>query len=194
LIAKILESGKGIGSEHYQMEFFPGDDLFAVHRPRGLPIGNLTSQHWGNVYLNELDQYSKRILKSKAYIRYVDDILLFSNTTQQLHEWRKEIIQFLEQLRLKLHENRAYPRPVETGQTFLGFIVFPDHRRLKRQNGLAYRRRLKKLAEKVRLAQITGSDLRASWNGWSNHARYGNTAGLQRAILEYAGLGKEHLA
>jgi retron-type reverse transcriptase len=77
LIGRILESGRGVLAEEYEMKYFEGDDLFAVNRPRGLPIGNLTSQFWANVYLNELDQFIKRELKVKAYIRYVDDFLLF---------------------------------------------------------------------------------------------------------------------
>ena len=74
LIAKIIASGVGVQAEVYAMVYFPGDDLFAASRPRGLPIGNLTSQHWANVYMNELDQYTKRKLKCRAYIRFVDDV------------------------------------------------------------------------------------------------------------------------
>lgn len=61
LAGKIVTSGAGIQAGEYEMAYFPDDDLFAVHRPHGLPIGNLTSQHWANVYLNELDQYAKRV-------------------------------------------------------------------------------------------------------------------------------------
>jgi hypothetical protein len=61
----------------YDMVYFPGDDLFAVLRPRGLPIGNLTSQFWANVYLNPFDHFIKRILRCHGYVRYVDDLLFF---------------------------------------------------------------------------------------------------------------------
>jgi retron-type reverse transcriptase len=77
LIDRILASGQGVLSEAYDMVYFPGDDLFAVTRPRGLPIGNLTSQWWANVYLNAFDQFVKRELKCKAYLRYVDDLGAF---------------------------------------------------------------------------------------------------------------------
>ena len=73
LFRKIIRSGENIHHKEYQMVYFTGDDLFAVSRKRGLPIGNLTSQFWANVYLNELDQFVKRELRCKAYVRYVDD-------------------------------------------------------------------------------------------------------------------------
>ena len=60
LIEKILQSGIGVLSEEYEMIYFPGDDLWSVHRPRGLPIGNLTSQFWANCYLNPFDHFVKR--------------------------------------------------------------------------------------------------------------------------------------
>ena len=60
-------------SEEYDMVYFPGDDLFAANRPRGLPIGNLTSQFWANCYLNAFDHFVTRELGCPAYLRYVDD-------------------------------------------------------------------------------------------------------------------------
>jgi RNA-directed DNA polymerase len=73
LCDQILASGVGVLSEVYEMVYFTQDDLFAASRPRGLPIGNLTSQFWGNVYLNGFDHFVKRELRCPAYLRYVDD-------------------------------------------------------------------------------------------------------------------------
>jgi retron-type reverse transcriptase len=73
LIERIIQSGIGVLNEAYDMAYFPGDDLFAVNRPRGLPIGNLTSQFWANCYLNEFDHFVNRELGCRAYLRYVDD-------------------------------------------------------------------------------------------------------------------------
>ena len=73
LCQTILDSGRGVLSEAYDMVYFPGDDLLAAARPRGLPIGNLTSQFWANVYLNQHDHFVKRELRCRAYLRYVDD-------------------------------------------------------------------------------------------------------------------------
>ncbi len=72
----------------YEPVYFPGDDLFAVQRLRGLPIGNLTSQFWANVYLNSFDHFVKRELRCGGYVRYVDDFLLFAEDKALL--WQLE--------------------------------------------------------------------------------------------------------
>jgi len=187
LVARILESGVGVLSEEYDMSYFPGDDLLAACRPRGLPIGNLTSQFWANCYLNELDHFIKRELncqgRSPAYLRYVDDFLLFADDKPTLWRLREGIIAFLQTLRLTIHENQSQPRPVSRGVPFLGFIVFPAHRRLKRRKGIAFQRRLKRLVAGYAAGEIEYQQLADSVQGWINHVRYGDTWGLRRAIL-----------
>jgi RNA-directed DNA polymerase len=89
----------------------------------------------------------------------------------------------LRTLRLTVHENRAQPRPVTEGIPFLGFIVFPTHRRLKRRKGIAFQRRLKALLQRYEADEIELDQLDASLQGWINHVRYGDTWGLRRAIL-----------
>ena len=71
LVDTIIASGAGVLDDEYENVWFPGDDLLAVCRPRGLPIGNLTSQFWSNCYLNPFDQFVKRELRCQAYLRYV---------------------------------------------------------------------------------------------------------------------------
>jgi retron-type reverse transcriptase len=187
LAGKIIASGAGVQSGEYELVYFPGDDLFAAQRPRGLPIGNLTSQHWANVYLNELDQYAKRNLQCRVYIRYVDDVLLFSDDKNVLHEWREGIVEFLQTLRLTVHESKAQPRPVETGVSFLGFQVFPDHRRLRSANGYAFQRRLKARSRLLKKSKITQKDFSSGLVSWLNHAGYGDTWNLRFSILINAG-------
>jgi retron-type reverse transcriptase len=183
LIRKIIASGNGVQAGEYDMVYFSGDDIFSVQRPRGLPIGNLTSQHWANVYLNELDQYAKRVLKCRAYIRYVDDVVIFADEKEHLNRWRLEIVEYLQTLRLTIHEESAQPRPSHTGVSFLGFQVFPDHRRLKPANGYAFQRRLKNMISLYKDGRLSQKDLTTGVQGWINHVRYGDTWGLRRAIL-----------
>lgn len=183
LIDLILASGEGILRAEYEMVYFPGDDLFACNRPRGLPIGNLTSQFWANVYLNELDQFVKRVLKVRAYVRYVDDFLLFSDDKAQLRAWRAEVIEFLAGLRLTLHENRAQAQVCQRGIPFLGFILFPDHRRLKPAKGYVFRRRLRRMAHACRMSEMAWSDLQIRIQAWAAHLAHGDTYGLRRAVL-----------
>jgi RNA-directed DNA polymerase len=183
LIDRILDSGVGVLSSAYDMHWFPGDDLLAAVRPRGLPIGNLTSQFWANVYLNGLDHFVKRELECPAYLRYVDDMLLFADDKSQLRRWQAEMVNHLASLRLTLHDNRAHPRPVTEGIPFLGFIVYPTHRRLKRRKGILFRRRLKQRLAAYQQGDITFEQLDASVQGWVNHVRHGDTWGLRRALL-----------
>jgi RNA-directed DNA polymerase len=182
LADRILQSGEGLLREDYEMVYFAGDDLFSPLRPRGLPIGNLTSQFWANVYLNPFDHFVKRELRCPGYVRYVDDILLFAGEKRILWEWLKAIRERLARLRLTIHPG-AHPRSVGEGIPFLGFIVFPDRRRLKRRKGVHFQRRLKGMIADCNAGEISRSKLNDSVKGWVNHVRYGNTVGLRKAVL-----------
>jgi retron-type reverse transcriptase len=182
LIDRILASGVGVLSEEYEMVYFPGDDLFAVHRPRGLPIGNLTSQFWANCYLNPFDHFVKRELRCGGYVRYVDDMLLFADDKAALWTWHAAIVERLARLRLTMHPG-AHPRPVTEGIPFLGFVIYPDRRALKRRKGVAFARRYRGLRTAWNAGEIPLDELTASVQGWVNHARYGDTWALRRAIL-----------
>jgi RNA-directed DNA polymerase len=183
LAARIIAGGAGVQADEYDMVYFPGDDLFAVNRPRGLPIGNLTSQFWANVYLNGLDHFVKRQLRCQGYVRYVDDLLLFADDKDTLHLWRDEVMARLAALRLTIHENSAQPRPTRCGVPFLGFQVYPDHRRLKRRNAIQARRRLRALRDAYQRGEVSRERVHVGVQGWVNHARYGDTWGLRRAVL-----------
>ncbi|MBV6396695.1 MAG: hypothetical protein HFACDABA_02295 [Anaerolineales bacterium] len=184
LAGKLIASGEGVLENEYEMKYFAGDDLFSASRPRGLPIGNLTSQFWANVYLNELDQFVKQKLKVRAYARYVDDFVLFSNDKKELHDWRNAVVDFLANLRLTIHEESAHARPAWKGVTFLGFIVFPEHRRLKPPKGYAFRRRWKHFYSMKQTGQMTPEKLKVRAVAWANHARYGDTWNLRTDVTQ----------
>lgn len=183
LCGKIIDSGVGVLDGEYTMRYFEGDDLFAANRPRGLPIGNLTSQFWANVYLNDLDHFVKRTLKCTGYVRYVDDFILFADDKKRLHQWRAAIITFLRRLRLTIHENRAQPRPTQCGISFLGFIVFPNYRLIKREKGIAYRKRLYGRWRSARRGELPIAKIQHSIQSWIGHAAHGDTWGLRRTLL-----------
>jgi RNA-directed DNA polymerase len=182
LIDRILKSGQGILSEAYTMAYFPGDDMWAALRPRGLPIGNLTSQFWANCYLNPFDHFVKRELRCCAYLRYVDDFLLFAADKATLWRWLHAIEQRLQRLRLTIHPG-AHPHPVGEGIPFLGFVVYPERRRLKRRKGIHFRSRFRDLLACYANGEIGLEKVTASAQGWANHARYGDTIGLRKAVL-----------
>ncbi len=183
LMRRIVKSGEGIHDEEYRMVYFPGDDLFAVNRPRGLPIGNLTSQFWANVYLNELDQFIKRDLGCKGYVRYVDDTLLFADNKRQLWEWKTAIREFLFGLRLAMHEKSSTVYPLVNGIPFLGFRLYPDHRRLKRKNGVNFQRRLQRYYREYERGELSREDLNQRIAGWVAHVEKADTWGLRRSLF-----------
>lgn len=183
LVDTILASGAGVLADAYDMVYFPGDDLLAALRPRGLPIGNLTSQFWSNVYLNRLDWFVTHRLGCRAYLRYVDDFALFADSKAQLWAWKAAIIDELAGLRLTAHEAAAQVQPVAAGIPWLGFVVYPTHRLLKRRNVVRYTRRFAHNLARRRARQITFAELHASVQGWINHVRWGDTWGLRRCLL-----------
>ncbi len=182
LIAVILAGGEGVLAGEYDMVYFPGDDLFARTRPRGLPIGNLTSQFWSNCYLNPLDWFVARELGCRAYLRYVDDLALFSDSKRELEGWRRYVTDYLVGLRLTLHPD-AQVNPTGHGIPWLGFVVYPTHRKLKRRNVVRFSRRLKGNVGRYRAGEIGFAELDAGVQGWINHVRYGDTWGLRAHLL-----------
>jgi retron-type reverse transcriptase len=183
LIDVILAGGEGVLADEYDMVYFDGDDLLAIDRPRGLPIGNLTSQFWSNCYLNPLDWFIVRGLRCPAYLRYVDDLALFADNKRQLWSWRKAIEEYLAGLRLTLHPT-AQVNPVSNAIPWLGFVVYPTHRLLKRRNVVDFTRRLEQKIRLVRQGELTFSELDDSVQGWINHVRYGDTWGLRAHIFQ----------
>lgn len=107
--------------------------LFKAAPGCGLPIGNLTSQFFANVYLDALDQFVKHQLKARYYIRYCDDFVLLSTDRAELERWKAEIKIFLsDELHLTLND-RVRLRPVSDGIDFLGYIVRPKYRLVRRR-------------------------------------------------------------
>ncbi|PKM30394.1 MAG: reverse transcriptase [Gammaproteobacteria bacterium HGW-Gammaproteobacteria-11] len=100
----------------------------------GLPIGNLSSQFFANVYLNALDQFIKHQLQAKYYIRYVDDFVLLHQSPQQLNQWRHQIEQFLAtHLQAQLNPSKTILQPVDRGIDFVGQVIKPWHRVTRRR-------------------------------------------------------------
>jgi hypothetical protein len=105
-----------------------------------------------------------------------------------LWEWKAAIEERLTRFRLTMHRG-AHPRPVSEGIPFLGFVVTPERRRLKRRKGVAYGRRFRALVTEYAEGRLSLADLSASVRGWVNHARFGNTVGLRKAVLSAVTIG-----
>jgi len=184
LVETILASGADVLSQEYRMAWFPGDVLADGWRPRGLPIGNLTSQFWSNCYLNPLDQFIRRELRCPAYLRYVDDMALFSDSKRRLWDWKAAIVERLARLRLRIHDGPAQVARCSNGIPWLGFVVYPDRRRLKGRNVRNARRRLHARLAEYHRGAISFAELDAAVRGWLAHAGHGDTWRLRERLLD----------
>lgn len=145
----------------------------------GLPIGNLTSQFFANVFLNDFDHYVKRELKEKFYLRYMDDFVIFSNNKQHLKEVLVKIRQYLlENRHLQLKEKAVLINTAMHGLSFLGTRIFPKTIRIKQEN---LKRSYKKLKYKYYLysnKKISQEEYLKTANSIFAHLRFYNTRNL----------------
>lgn len=174
-----------IRSNKWKFDLLPTyKSLWYCDSSKGLPIGNLTSQFFSNVYLNVLDQYVKHHLKCRYYCRYVDDFVMMSTDPKQLNEWHRDLTVFLkERLKLDLHQNKKEINKVERGIDFVGFII--KHGRIQpRQRTL---KRVFKLAKNYRQSNtwFEKEDLltfRASMNSYLGMLRAVSCFNLRKEI------------
>ena len=180
LIRKILASYR-TGLE-VPAPLFPGDDLAeAAARVRGVPIGNLTSQLWGNFYLDALDHWVTETERHGAYLRYTDDFLLFGDDKNLLWDLRKGIVEELGRVRLKLAEPKSRLMATREGVPFCGFcfqlglqprILGGTKRRFEHRRHLLFKKR--------RFPELTRSIF-----AWYQFSREGNSTGLRRAYVRW---------
>ncbi|MFH1802677.1 MAG: reverse transcriptase/maturase family protein [archaeon] len=148
---------------------------------KGIPLGNLTSQFFANVYLNELDYFVKRELKAKYYIRYVDDFIVLNNSDKQLETWKEQINDFLRQkLKLKLHPEKSRVILLSSGIDFVGFRNFFYFRLLRKRCV----RKMKFKINEFGNGKINYSELMRSFQGWKSHVKWANTYNLRKKILK----------
>ena len=149
---------------------------FEKEKGKALPLGNVTSQLFANVYLNELDQFAKHILKARHYFRYCDDFIIVSKDKMKLKKMIPKIREFLkENLKLDLHPNKVEIRKVRQGIDFLGYVTLPHGVSIVRTHT---KRRIIKRAEKAaqnleegRITSATFEAIINSYLGVFSHAR-----------------------
>jgi hypothetical protein len=163
---------------------FPGDDLLApFERRRGLPIGNLTSQFFANLYLDPLDHFCTEVLRA-PYLRYVDDFALFHDDPHVLTGWQVRIARFLEGRRLRLHPRKTVILPTQEPTEFLGYVLLPGNlRHLPEANVARFRARLRSMRDKWRAGTLPEAEARPRITAWEAHAAFAHTRKLRNAIL-----------
>lgn len=171
----------------------PHKTLFNAAYNKGLPIGNLNSQFFANVYLNVLDQFVKHELKCRHYLRYCDDFVLLAESPEQLMAWKRRIESFLtERLELALNPARQRLAPVSNGIDFLGYIVRRDYLLVRRRvvNNLkeklrAYEAQLVEENDSIRRYRFDEAvldRLHATLSSYLGHFRLANTHNLWQTI------------
>ena len=140
---------------------------------KGIPIGNLTSQLFANVYLNELDQFVKRDLKRRYYIRYMDDFLIFGDSKRELWLIKAQIAGFLKtRLDLTLHPKKANVFLATKGIEFLGYKVYGDYRILRQSTVKRIIKKIRRYKKEIRNGTKTKEKLALSIQSWKAYAGF----------------------
>ncbi len=181
LVGTILASYRT--GEDTPAPLFPGDDLAeGAGRARGVPIGNLTSQLWGNFYLDGLDHWMTETERHGAYLRYTDDFLVFGDDKRRLWELRERIVGQLAGIRLKLAEPKSRMLTTSEGVPFCGFRFVPELR--PRILG-ATKRRFEKRRYGLARPGVALGKLSQGVVSWYQFSREGNSTGLRRAYVRW---------
>jgi retron-type reverse transcriptase len=165
--------------------YFPGDSLFTpVGRRKGIPIGNLTSQLFANLFLNDFDHLMKEKFSRSGYLRYMDDMTLFGNSKDELWEALDSAEEFLFKERLMLKHEKSMVYPAWIGIDYLGYKVYPDHRRLRHENIVRYRRRLERLRSDYASCAIGLEKVNSSVQSWIGHVKHADTWRLRETLFQ----------
>lgn len=166
---------------------FAGERLAGV----GMPIGNLTSQMFANIYLNELDQYAKHKLRLKHYVRYMDDIIVLHHDKRFLWDMKVAIERFLnEHLKLSLN-NKTAVRTSAQGVDFCGYRIWPTHIKIRKKTVLKMRRRLKYLQKQYKYGQIDFAAFNASLQSYLGIMKHCNSYSLRTKLLKSMKLARQ---
>lgn len=152
-------------------------------RDRGIPIGGGLSHMEGNMHLDPLDQYCKRVLGIKFYVRYMDDIIILSNSKEQLHEWKKRIEDFLFGMELQLN-NKTAIMPINQGVEFVGYRIWPTHVTIRKSTSLRMKRRLKHTQEQYANYEITLFEASQTVSSYKALMKHCNCHNLDKKIFE----------
>ena len=167
------------------VRYFPGDTILTqIERRRGIPIGNLTSQFFANLYLDRLDHFCKEVLQAKGYVRYVDDIALFHSDEKKLSNGavKSMIFWHIADYAFTLLKH-SFQKPRKSA-FFLGFELLPgSYRRLPEANVKRFRNRLRGLRDRCRARTVACAEVNQRIQSWIAHAEHADTWRLRQAIF-----------
>ena len=147
---------------------------------KGMPLGNLTSQFFANIYLNELDYFIKHNLKIKYYVRYVDDFIILDSSKSKLRTWKQQINTFLKgKLKLELHPDKSRIIPLSKGIDFVGFRNYYHFRLLRRRNLV----NIKNKIQEFKKNQLSYEKLLESFNGWFAYSKWADSHNISKRLI-----------
>jgi hypothetical protein len=154
--------------------------------PAGLPLGNVTSQIFANIYLNELDQFIKHRLKIKYYLRYCDDFIILEESEEKLKNIISRISEFLEEkLKLILHPNKIIIRKYQQGIDFLGYVILPYYKVLRTKTRKRMFRKIKKKYELLQQKSISRESFNQSLQSYLGMLKHCNGFKILRKMEKY---------
>lgn len=150
---------------------------------KGIPLGNVTSQDFANIYMNEVDQYSKRYLGLKHYVRYMDDIIIVLKTKEEAKQAKENIEKFLnEKLDLEIN-SKTKIFPISQGVNAYGFKIYTTHKLVRDSSKSAMKRRIKAMDLKIKKGELDEKYVVNCINSWLGHARHSNSYNLSKKIF-----------
>ena len=150
---------------------------------KGMPLGNLTSQFFANIYLGELDYFVKHELHAKHYVRYVDDFIILGKDAAQLEGWKGEIDAFLSsELKIALHPDKTKIIRIKDGVPLVGFRVFPKHKLLKKSNLRRLKIRFGRMEKGLKDNSISREHAKLSLAGTNGYIGQANTFNLRQEL------------
>lgn len=152
---------------------------------KGMPLGNLTSQFFANVYLNELDQFVKHKIKAKYYIRYVDDFVIFDTNPTLLQKYKTIINEFLkEKLDLELHPEKSKVIHIRRGICFLGLRIYSHHKLLKKSNVRKFKHKIQQISKDYDNKKVDYDSVYDYLEGWMEYSKQANIHKLRKKLLK----------
>jgi len=182
LLGVIIDSYSS-GSEHDAL--FAPSSHYHTKGPRGIPIGNLTSQLFANIYLHEVDMFVKQVLHARQYVRYMDDMLLFHTDKAVLQSWKEQISTFLyDELYLTVHPKKVRIFPSRLGVDFVGYVLYAHKRRVRADSVRRFRRRFRRQLRRYIAGEVPEEKIEMMFNAWAAHARHGGGESLVEQLRQ----------
>lgn len=183
LIEKIVTQHTCLNT--YGQPIFPPPDVISPKSRRGLPIGNLTSQLFANIYLNELDHFVKEQLHIRWYARYMDDFLIIHSDREYLQKAKATIESFLtDTLKLRLSRNKVILSNVKYGIPFVGYRIFYDHILVRGSTLLRMQRKLKLRRGEKQRELISSRKFKSSLASFEGHLKFADSHNLYQKLLK----------